>query len=165
MNGTPNGYGNVGLVNLATGMSTRLYSHVQAAHGLIFDPFTELITLFGAGNTGTLNASDGSGLKTSGNIFKVDDFDQGAVDGKGHALIAGGNSITFVDYSLSRDITRPDFTTSIGGFINIDDLAPLIGAGSNPIPPAIPEPGTLALLGLGFVGLHWSKRRKAERNA
>ena len=161
VNGTPNGYGNLGLVNLATGASTRLYTGVKAAHGLIFDPFTDLITLFGAGNTGTMNATNGSGLKLSGDIFNVDDFDQGALDGQGHALIAGGNSITFVDYSLSHDITHPDYTTSIGGFINIDDVAPLIGAGSNPNPTGIPEPATLALLGLGFAGLHWSIRRKA----
>lgn len=150
VNGNPNGFGNVGMIDLSTGVTTRLYTSVQPAHGIIFDPFTDLITMFGAGRTGTINATDGSGLLTSGGIFQVGDFDQGAVDGKGHALVAGSDAITFIDYSISHDITHPDFTTTLFGFSGIDDVAPLVGAGSDPTPNPVPVPGTLALLGLGI---------------
>ena len=160
VDGSPNGFGNLGTIDLSTGVTSRLYSGIQPAHGLIYDKFTDLITMFGAGQTGTMNATNGSGLLTSGGIFKVSDFDQGAVDGKGHALVAGSSAITFIDYSVSHDITKPDYTTSISGFGAIDDVAPLSGAGSAP-PTSVPEPGTLALFGL--AGLAASRRRRTNR--
>jgi hypothetical protein len=161
--GSPNGFGNVGTIDLATGITDRLYASVRPAHGMVFDPFTDLITMFGAGATGTMDASDGSDLLTSGVIYGVGDFDQGAVDGFGHALVAGSNAITFIDYHLSGDITNPDFVTNVfnsGGisFANIDDVAPLAGPGSNP--GKLPEPMTLVLLALGMVGLLASRRGK-----
>jgi hypothetical protein len=161
VNGNPNGFGNLGTIDLSTGVTTQLHSGVQPAHGLIYDPFTNLITMFGAGETGTMNATNGSGLLTSGGIFQVSDFDQGAIDGKGHALVAGSGAITFIDYSISHDITHPDFTTTRFGFNGIDDVAPLTGAGSNPNPNPVPEPGTIALLGLGLAGLYFSRRKQA----
>ena len=161
--GNPNGFGNLGTIDLTTGVTDRLHTSVQPAHGLIFDPFTNLITMFGDGETGTMNAADGSGLAISGPIFGVVDFDQGAVDGFGHALVAGAGAITFIDYHLSGDITHPDFVTnrlSAGGvsFSGIDDVAPLAGPGSNPNP--VPEPSTLLLLALGIAGLVASGRAK-----
>ena len=165
--GSPNGFGNLGTIDLGTGVTTRLHSSVQPAHGLIYDPFTGLMTMFGAGRTGTMSAVDGSGLLTSGSVFGVGDFDQGAVDGFGHALVAGSSAITFIDYSLSNDITDPDFVfnffTSANGisFSGIDDVAPLVGPGSNPNP--TPEPASLALLGLGLAGLAGFRRQKSAR--
>jgi hypothetical protein len=161
VDGSPNGGGNLGTINLGTGVTTQLYGGVTPAHGLIFDPFTNLITMFGAGQTGTMNATTGlGGVATSGAIYGVGDFDQGAVDGLGHALVAGSNAITFIDYSVSHDITHPDHVFNFGGFNGIDDVAPLVGPGSNPNP--TPEPASLALLGLGLAGLGFSRRRKAR---
>ena len=164
--GSPNGFGNLGTIDLATGVTDRLYTGVQPAHGLVFDPFTDLITMFGAGRTGTMDATDGSNLLTSGSVFGVGDFDQGAVDGFGHALVAGSGALTFIDYHLSGDITKPNFVAnrfSSGGvsFSGIDDVAPLTGPGSNPNP--IPEPSTWVLIALGLAGLLVSRRTCAER--
>lgn len=159
--GNPNGFGNLGTIDLATGVTDRLYTSVRPAHGIVFDPYTDLITMFGAGATGTMNASDGSSLLTSGLIFGVSDFDQGAVDGFGHAIVAGSGAITFIDYHLSGDITNPDFVTNVfssGGisFSGIDDVAPLVGPGSNP--GKVSEPATLMLFALGMLGLFAARR-------
>lgn len=161
VNGQPNGGGNLGTIDLSTYVTTRLHSNVIPAHGIVFDPYTDLITMFGAGQTGTMSAADGSGLLTSGYIFPVGDFDQGAVDGLGHALVAGTGAITFIDYSQSHDITNPDYTASIGGFSGIDDVAPLIGAGAPP-PPSVPEPPTIALACLGLMSLIMVRRRTQD---
>lgn len=156
VDGSPNGGGNLGLIDLSTFVTTRLYSSINPAHGLIYDPYTDLMTMFGRGFTGTMNATTGSNLKVSSSTFACD-FDQGAVDGHGHALVAGCGSITFLDYSLSNDITNPNYYTSIGGFGTIDDVAPLVGAGSRN---TVPEPLTVSLFGVGFAGMAAMRRRK-----
>lgn len=145
VNGSPNGYGNVGFYNLLTGNTTRLDSSVAPAHGVVYDPFSGRFTFFGAGYTGTMN-TDGTGLAT--HYTGTCDFDQGAVDGQGHALVAGCNGITFIDYRISGDINHPDYIQYFGGYSGIDDVAPLVGAGSQN---NTPEPSTLVLLGSGFL--------------
>jgi hypothetical protein len=161
VNGQPNGGGNVGIIDLSTFVTTRIHTGVTAAHGLIYDPFTDLMTLFGAGQVGTLSAADGLGLKTGSiaAITGVCDFDQGAVDGKGHALVAGCGGITLIDYRVSGDITAPDFAATIFGFSNIDDVAPLVGLGAPPT--GASEPATLGIVGLGLLAAAWARRSRS----
>ncbi len=158
--GSPNAFGSIGLFNLTTNTTTQLIPGgvVAAAHGVIYDPYTGLWTMFGGGSVATMdpNASNIAGsLKQL--ATGVPDFDQGSVDGFGHALIAGSNGITFIDYSKSHDITHPDFGAYTGGFGFIDDVAPLVGPGSAP---SAPEPTGLTLAGLGAVTLLGYARRR-----
>lgn len=159
VNGQPNGGGNVGTINfsdLSNIQTTRFATAVTSAHGIVYDPFTGKIDLFGAGHVGTIDPGNSNSVKDAQAI--MGDFDQGAVDGQGHALIAGSNSITFIDYSATGDITDPlDKIFTVGGFNNIDDVAPLSGLGSS----ATPEPGTLLLIGGGLVAL--GLRRAVKR--
>ena len=157
VNGAPNGGGNIGTIDLGTGVTSRLHSSVESAHGMIYDPFTDLITLFGAGKTGTLDSA--GVLKQAATDFTCD-FDQGAVDGLGHALIAGCSSITFLDYSISGDITAPDHVFVVGGFSGIDDVAPLVGEGAPPTHD-VPEPSSLGLMLGSLIGLAYIRRRRA----
>ena len=141
--GNPNAFGSIGLFTFGApnDVTTQLVTanQVRAAHGVIYDPYSELWTMFGGGSVATMdpnastNATIVASLKQS--VQFAADFDQGAVDGFGHAFIAGANDITFLDYSLSHDITHPDQviirgTDGVGdGFGNIDDLVPLIVGG------------------------------------
>lgn len=172
--GSPNGGGTAGLMGNLNGSgnvtTTRILNGQTSIHGMIYDPFTGLMTFFGAGAVGTLdpNADPTGGTSSAmAASFKQrtginGDFDQGAVDGNGHAFIAGNGQITFIDYSQTHDITSVLNTVIIfNGFGGIDDLAPLVGAGSQtgvaPVPPAaaLLATGCLTLFGYGW------RRRKA----
>jgi hypothetical protein len=154
VDGAPNSFGSIGLFTFGApnDVTTQLIgaNQVRAAHGVIYDPFSGLWTMFGGGSVATMdpNAATNAGIVASlkQSVQFVGDFDQGAVDGFGHAFIAGSGDITFLDYSLSHDITHPDQVIVRGvdgvgnGFGNIDDVAPLVGLG------ALPEPASLSLL-------------------
>jgi hypothetical protein len=155
-NSQPNCCGSVGLINLSTGVTTRLSDGTTAAHGMVLDPYTGLIDLFGGGDVATVNPLTDT-VSASVNVNGAN-FDQGAPDGFGHALIAGSNGITFIDYRTSGSILTPDYTTFVGGFDNIDDIAPLAGPGS-----AAPEASTWAMLLLGFAGLGFAGRRHSSQ--
>lgn len=156
-----NGGGNFGSVDLTVFSAitaTRLFTGVGAAHSLAWDSFTNKVTMFGGGAVATWDPTSPSTSPVQRTGITCD-FDQGAVDGYGHALIAGCNSITFIDYSASGDITNAlNPTFIVGGYNQIDDVAPLSGVGSQ----GAPEPGTFAMFfgaGLLAVGSMRFKRR------
>ena len=162
--GSPNGFGNVGHIDIGTGATARLFTSLRPAHGLVADSFTGLMTMFGAGFVGTFNSLAGSDALIVSSLKTFDtgicDFDQGALDGKGHALVAGCSGITFIDYHTSGDITAPDFVAFRGGFSGIDDVAPLSGLGSST---GVPEPSTLGLLAAALAGLTAARSRRRAR--
>ena len=161
--GNPNGFGNVGSINLATGVTTRFAggTAVQAAHGIVYDPYSGLINLFGAGQVATINPLTNIVSASVGNANFPGDFDQGASDGLGHALVAGSNGLTFIDYE-GTSILTPNFVKFVGGFNFIDDIAPLAGLGSQPSDVPVPAALPLFASGLGALGfLTYRRRRKA----
>ncbi|HEV2365338.1 MAG TPA: PEPxxWA-CTERM sorting domain-containing protein [Caulobacteraceae bacterium] len=150
----PNCCGNVGVFTFgATDTTSSLANGLTAAHGIVYDPYSGMLDLFGGGYVDTINpTTDAVGTQLQINIPGVGspNFDQGAPDGHGHALIAGSNGITFIDYRASGNILSPSYVTFVGGFNYIDDIAPLSGAGSRG---GVPEPSTWAMLILGVAGI------------
>jgi hypothetical protein len=157
----PNGNGSYGRIDLNTFVTTQLSTtNIVPAHGVVFDPFTGLITMFGDGAVATFDQNGANYMQRLGINA---DFDQGAVDGHGHAFIAGNGQITFIDYSATHDITSANnIVRIVGGFSGIDDMAPLVGAGAPPPTTGAPAPPAAVLLASGGLSLlaYRARRRK-----
>ncbi len=118
VNGPPDCCGNVGTINLSTGLTTQIFNALSQAHGIFYDAFTGLMTLTGGTGTATFDQNGGN-LKVSGTL-NGGGFDQGSLDGFGHAFVGGDGGLTFIDYSGSHDITNPD-KVIINAIAGIDD--------------------------------------------
>ena len=147
------GVGDFGVIDLNTFHTTRIFSNLPAAHGMVFDPYTGDLVLFGAKHITQIDPvthSIVSDLNLSGNQypFGSDAFDQGTTDGLGHFFVANNSGyLAFLDITKSRRVGNPDFlrTPFLGS--QLDDIAPLIGPGS------VPEPGSAMLLASGALVL------------
>ena len=149
-NGT---FGTVSIVGTIATL-TPINGIYPAAHGGVYDPFTDNIILFGDGHITQIDLfgtimSDIGGFGGS--------LDQGTVDGLGHVFAANNNGdLTFIDYSVSGLIAS-GFSSTQFLAASLDDIAPLVGAGSTD--GTVPEPATIVLMGLGLLGLGFSRHK------
>lgn len=155
------GTGDFGSIDLTTGLATVLLQGVVAAHGMVYDPFSGDLILGGGNQIAQIDPSSPNSLVSS-STFAGNTFDQGAVDGQGHIFWASNSGqFFFMDYSTTGVVGNANNFVSDNFFQgSLDDVAPLIGAGGTGTSTSVPDPGSLALLGLGFAGLAASRRRK-----
>ncbi len=127
----PFGGGNFGRLNLATLTTKRILKDLPAAHGMFFDPYTGSLMLMGSNHVTQISVGATPTI-VSDWTAPIDPLDQGTTDGKGHLFVACNcGRMLFVDYSASRKIADPgNFRATVQLVDNLDDIAPLVGPGS-----------------------------------
>ena len=153
--GTLSFTGDSGTPATATGATTtRFDENVLAAHGGVYDPFTDTVFIMGGNVVEQRNATTGA-LISRRSFSGGPTFDQGTVDGKGHLFVADNNlgRMLFMDYgtdpfdlSSSSNFASLQVVDPLG---RLDDIAPLVGAGSTLIP--LPTAVAWFVLAIPFV--------------
>jgi WD40 repeat protein len=127
------GYGSVGLIDLKAFKTVRKLENVPAAHGMVFDPFSGDLLLFGADHVTQI---DPGSMKVVSDLTITDGvaLDQGTIDGSGEVFVASNSGqLVFIDYSGTKKIGDPGNKRSVQFLAsNLDDVAPLSGAGAAP---------------------------------
>lgn len=127
------GMGDFGTIVIgATYVTTLIAANVPAAHGGTYDPFTNTVILFGDGH---ITQYDLAGALVSDLFVNAGQFDQGTVDGNGHAYVAlNTGSLYFLDYSVSGLINCGGCGTNFQSIqflaASLDDIGPLVGEGA-----------------------------------
>ncbi|HLI53915.1 MAG TPA: WD40 repeat domain-containing protein [Acidimicrobiales bacterium] len=170
----PDGVGDIGLVDLATGTTTRLETGVVGAHGAAYDPFTNCFLVVGGDTILQLDAADPSTV-VSELAEPGTQLDQVSVTGRGQAFVASNNGeLLFVDYSRTGrvgDVSSKVTTRYVTA--DLDDVAPLVGPGAKPVPTDAPawrtageaSLGAEALLVAGLVAWLLRRARKGRSRA
>lgn len=129
------GRGDVGVLDLATHTTRRLFTDVPFARGITYDPYTNSFIVIGGDEIVQLSASNPAQLLSELTVSGMN-FDQGAVDGRGDAFLASNTgSLVFVDYAATRRVGNTANHVVVSKLVtNLDDVAPLTGPGAKPVP-------------------------------
>ena len=142
-------------ITMNSGFSAKLNGGDFAFNGSLPSDLS-VVSLSADSNTGL----DFKGLKTSQNIsqFGTFAFDFTNVEGQPGGVVSA-DVVTIV--LTGTNLTASDFTGVAIHFCTASgsNCGPQTGFASN-VPPTIPEPGTLGLLGTGLVGLAGLVRRR-----
>lgn len=120
--------------NGSAATTSRILTDLPATHGAMYDPYAGNIISFGAEHI-TQIGLDGvvvSDLSVPSGEWYPLLLDQGTADGKGHAFAASNTGhLVFVDYSKTGKVGDATSFVSVN-FLEfyLDDVAPLLGAGS-----------------------------------
>jgi hypothetical protein len=164
-NASPSGSGQFGLATIgAASITTTVQQTLLAAHGMIFDPYTGWLTLFGDTQIAQIDPSNPGVLVASRSLGNAD-FDQGTSDGLGHLWVASNNgNVTFFDLTSctgGRVDSANCFIDTRFLAANLDDLAPLAGPGGcAPNCNNVPEPTPAALLACALAAMALAMRRR-----
>ena len=131
-NSEPQGFGSFGSIDLTTFTTVRKINNISAAHGMLFDPFTNTLILVGSNHITQVDPKTFSIVSdwTAPPVHSSLQLDQAAVDGKGHIWITSNDGyLVFMDYSHTRKVDDPSNYTSFQ-FIEakLDDIALLCGS-------------------------------------
>lgn len=129
------GNGNFGRIDLATGVTTRLFTDVPWAHGACYDCYTGDVMVFANDHIAQFDPTSQTivsqlDLSPIGSWINMD---QGTSDGEGHLFIASNTGyIVFVDMTISGLVGTPDFVDAPFCDTFLDDVAPDCGLGGRP---------------------------------
>jgi hypothetical protein len=109
-NSNPPGFGSIGLVNLATFTTVRKIRNLPAAHGIVFDHFTNTLIVVGSNHITQIDPKTFSIVSdwVAPPAYSAFELDQAAVDGRGHLWAASNDgNLVFIDYSHTRKVANP----------------------------------------------------------
>jgi hypothetical protein len=121
------GNGSFGVIDLATLTTKRKLSNLPAAHGIVYDSFSNTLILSGANHITQIDPKTLTIVSdwTVPTQYPLIQFDQDTVDGQGHIWVASNDgNLVFIDYSKTRKIAASSNYTSIQHLdTNLDDIS------------------------------------------